>query len=82
MVVYTVTTACEGCDHGPCLDACQFDAITKGNPYKINPEVCTGCGACAKVCPVDAIVEIQSSIDPEAEKLSEKYVDEVVQLDD
>ena len=82
MVVYTVTTACEGCGHGLCLDACQFDAITEGNPYKINPEKCTGCGACAKLCPVEAIVEVQSSIDPEAEKLSEKYVDEVVQLDD
>jgi NAD-dependent dihydropyrimidine dehydrogenase PreA subunit len=31
------------------------EAISEGDIYKIDPEKCTDCGACADVCPVEAI---------------------------
>ncbi|HVN24217.1 MAG TPA: 4Fe-4S binding protein [Syntrophorhabdales bacterium] len=36
-------------------------------PAKVDEETCTACGACAEVCPVDAItVEDSAKIDAEA----------------
>ena len=36
-------------------------------PAKVNEETCTACGACAEVCPVDAIkVEDSAKVDSEA----------------
>jgi len=32
-----------------------FEAISEGDIYKIDPDVCTDCGACSDVCPVEAI---------------------------
>ena len=41
---------------GDCVKACQFDAITIDKKLaKIDPEVCTGCGACIEVCPRNII---------------------------
>ena len=34
---------------------CPVDAISEGDIYKIDPELCTECGACADVCPTEAI---------------------------
>ncbi|MDY0026268.1 MAG: 4Fe-4S binding protein, partial [Lentimicrobium sp.] len=31
------------------------EAISEGDIYKIDPDVCTDCGSCADVCPVEAI---------------------------
>jgi NAD-dependent dihydropyrimidine dehydrogenase PreA subunit len=31
------------------------DAISEGDIYAIDPEKCIDCGACADVCPVEAI---------------------------
>lgn len=46
---------------GDCVNACQFGAITV-NPEtgiaEVDESKCTGCGACAKVCP-RAIIEIR-----------------------
>jgi len=36
------------------MPECPEGAITEGNPFKIDPRLCTECGACAEVCPVDA----------------------------
>lgn len=51
--------ACEyGClGQGDCVDACKFDAIyigEEGLPI-VDREKCTGCGACATVCPRNII---------------------------
>ena len=36
-------------------------------PAKVDEEACTACGACAEVCPVDAItVEDSAKVDAEA----------------
>lgn len=51
-------TACEAC-----IPACPNKAITEGNPYVIDPALCTECvGAedepqCMLVCPADCIVD-------------------------
>ena len=40
---------------GACIDECPVEAITEGDIYVIDPEVCTDCGTCAEVCPTEAI---------------------------
>ncbi|MGM0421132.1 MAG: 4Fe-4S binding protein [Bacillota bacterium] len=41
-----------------CIEACQFNALTEVNDQMIFfKELCHNCGACAIVCPVDAIKE-------------------------
>ena len=42
-----------------CLKSCPKDAILKGDQYvSINRELCNSCGACALVCPSDALILI------------------------
>lgn len=46
--------ACLG--YGDCQNACEFGAITMENGIaKIDRNVCTGCGVCAKTCPRSVI---------------------------
>ncbi len=46
--------ACIGCKR--CMKECQYEAITVENGFaRIDPEKCTRCGACAAVCPCNAI---------------------------
>ena len=40
---------------GTCIDECPVEAISEGDIYSINPDVCTDCGTCADVCPSEAI---------------------------
>jgi len=49
------------CTHGEkcnfeCIEACKFDAMKKkdGIVY-VEHEKCTGCGACSRVCPLNAV---------------------------
>ena len=42
---------------GDCIlvDKCSGGAISEGDKYSINPDMCTECGTCADVCPSEAI---------------------------
>lgn len=51
-MAYYITTNCIAC--GVCLTECPEGAISEGNPFIIDPGLCTECNACAEVCPVDA----------------------------
>ncbi|MGN1318278.1 MAG: 4Fe-4S dicluster domain-containing protein [Lachnospirales bacterium] len=55
----TVTSNCRNCLAKKCMKACKFDAIihTPQGAY-IDKTKCKNCGACAKACPYNAIVDI------------------------
>lgn len=47
---------------GTCVSACRFDAIHVENGLAVvDPNKCTGCGACSKVCPKQIIAMIPVS---------------------
>ncbi len=56
----TVTNNCQNCLAKKCMKACRFDAIihTPHGAY-IDKSKCKNCGACAKACPYNAIVDIE-----------------------
>jgi Fe-S-cluster-containing dehydrogenase component len=49
--------ACQHCHEPACLDPCPTGAIRRDatGAVDIDQDLCTGCGACAKACPWDAI---------------------------
>jgi Fe-S-cluster-containing dehydrogenase component len=49
--------ACQHCRDPVCLVECPTAAITRdaGGAVQLREDLCTGCGACAKACPWDAI---------------------------
>ncbi len=51
----SVNAFCIAC--GKCFDACSFNAIEKGDPYRINGSRCDECGSCADACPQFAILK-------------------------
>ena len=55
---YDVMDACRGCMAHRCEDACKVGAITHDENHKahIDKSKCINCGACAKVCPYQAII--------------------------
>jgi Fe-S-cluster-containing dehydrogenase component len=55
--VHYVPRLCNHCDKAICMEACSSGAIVKREDgfVLINPDVCKGCGACAKACPYDAV---------------------------
>ena len=53
-MAYKITDNCAAC--GGCKDECPQGAISEGNPYKIDPELCIDCGACLAACPTEAII--------------------------
>ncbi|HEY2518165.1 MAG TPA: cyclic nucleotide-binding domain-containing protein [Polyangiaceae bacterium] len=52
-----LANACQHCESPACLPACPTGAIvhTPRGEVQIRPSLCTGCGACAKACPWEAI---------------------------
>ena len=51
---YRITAGCTAC--GRCLPVCPQRCIEPGRPYRIAPEHCLHCGACAAVCSAGAVV--------------------------
>ena len=56
-MAYKISAECIAC--GTCIDECPGDAISEGDIYMIDPELCTDCGSCAEVCPVEAIAHAE-----------------------
>jgi NAD-dependent dihydropyrimidine dehydrogenase PreA subunit len=52
-MAYVISEDCIAC--GSCIDECQFEAISEGDIYRIDPDLCTDCGSCADACPTEAI---------------------------
>lgn len=54
---YSVSESCRGCLAHRCEDVCKRGAISFDRQQRaiIDKEKCVECGACAKVCPFDAI---------------------------
>ncbi len=50
-------SACQHCHEPDCLDPCPTGAIRRDatGAVELDQDLCTGCGACAKACPWDAI---------------------------
>lgn len=57
---YEVTNACRGCLAHRCEGACKFGAISfdKNHVAHIDKSKCKECGACSKVCPYTAIINL------------------------
>ncbi len=54
---WLLAQACQHCSSPACLPDCPTAAITRARDgsVQIDPALCTGCGACAKACPWEAI---------------------------
>ncbi len=50
---YQISDECIAC--GSCISECPVNAITEGDIFIIDPNICSDCGSCAVVCPTDAI---------------------------
>jgi uncharacterized Fe-S center protein len=54
-MAYVITDECLAC--GTCLESCPVSAITEGDIFAIDPEICENCGTCIDSCPAGAIIE-------------------------
>ena len=53
-MAFKITSDCIAC--GSCVDECPVEAITEGDIYVIDADLCTDCGTCADICPTEAII--------------------------
>ena len=51
-MAYVINEDCIAC--GVCQPECPVEAISEGDIYVIDPELCTERGACADGCPIGA----------------------------
>ncbi len=57
-MAYVIAAGCIDTTDKSCVDACPVDCIYEGDrKLYINPVECIDCGACAPVCPVEAITQ-------------------------
>lgn len=55
-MAFVITEACVDVKDMTCVDNCPVDCIYEGNRMVyIQPDECIDCGACAPVCPQEAI---------------------------
>ena len=59
-MAYKISEDCAAC--GTCIDECPVGAISAGDIYKIDPNMCTDCGTCAAACPVGTVQELKEPI--------------------
>jgi MinD superfamily P-loop ATPase len=43
---------------GTCVDVCPQGAVFEDDAYRIDPELCEGCGICADACLSEAISRV------------------------
>ncbi|MBS1249997.1 MAG: Ferredoxin [Chloroflexi bacterium] len=78
-MTYVITALC--LHDGECLEECPTECIVPGSPvdeypyYYIDAEECIDCGACAVVCPQEAIF-----MDDEVPDAYEAYGDEYLSM--
>ena len=71
-----ITDECISC--GLCLEECPNNAISEGEPYVIDPLLCTECVGffsepqCVAVCPVEAIIPNPNHRESHEELLEKK----------
>ena len=64
--LYHFPIVCDQCQNPYCANVCPVGAIVRDEAtgaLAVDPERCTGCGLCARYCPIDMI-----RLDPDSDK--------------
>jgi fumarate reductase flavoprotein subunit len=76
-MAYIVDGPCSTCHY--CFHTCPVKAIRfVGTQYAIDPEKCTDCGACEKICPAGVIHNPEKDVVPQPHEPEELHTDVVV----